>query len=168
MSLYQSTIPQFKNTLTQMLAWLELAAAHAKEKNFDPSVLLTARLYPDQYPLIRQIQSACDSAKSTAARLAGQEPPKHPDTETTLEEIRTRVQTVLTFLDTVAAKDIAGADERDIVLPFLGGKSLKGTDYVNQLQLPNFYFHATTVYAILRHNGVPLGKTVFIGHLTLH
>jgi hypothetical protein len=163
MSLYESTIPQFKNTLTQILA-----VAHAEKKSFDPSVLLSARLAPDQYDLVRQIQSACDSAKSTPARLTGQEPPKHPDTEKTLEEVRARVQTVLAYLGTFSAKDFAGADEREIVLPFLGGKALSAADYVTQLQLPNFYFHAAHVYAILRHNGVPLGKTVYIGNLNLH
>ena len=168
MSLYESTILQFKNTLGQMEKWLEEGVAYAEQKKFDPLVLLNARLYPDQYRLIRQVQSACDSAKSTAARLTGQEPPSHPDTEETLDEVRARIKKVLAYLDTFKASDFEGADERAITLPFLGGKSLKANDYVMQLQLPNFYFHASHMYAILRHNGVPLGKTTFIGNLALH
>jgi hypothetical protein len=168
MSLYQSTILQFKNTLGQLDKWLDAAVALADSKKFDVSVLLSSRLAPDQYPLLRQIQSACDSAKSTAARLTGQEPPKHPDTETTLEEIRARIAKVLAYLDTFQAADFAGAEERKIVLPFIPDKYLLGADYVTQMQLPNFYFHAAHAYAILRHNGVALGKTDYIGHLTLH
>ena len=168
MSLFESTIPQFKNTLSQLDKWLDAAVAYAETKKFDSNVFLTARLAPDQYCLIQQIQSACDSAKSTAARLTGQEPPKHPDTETTLAEVRARIQKVLAYLETFKAADFAGADEYQIVLPFLGGKALNANDYVSQLQLPNFYFHASHAYAILRHIGVPLGKTDYIGNLSLH
>src|SRR4051794_28284452 len=99
MSLYESTIPQFKITLGQILKWLDASVALADAKKFDVHVLLSSRLAPDQYPLLRQIQSACDAAKSTAARLTGQEPPKHPDTETTLPEIRARIAKVLEYLD---------------------------------------------------------------------
>ena len=168
MSLYESTIPQFKNTLGQIQKWLDAAVAYAQKKSFDPSVFLTARLAPDQYALVRQIQSACDAAKSAPARLTGQEPPKHPDTETTLDELRARVQTVLSYLDTFKPSDFEGAEKREIHLPFLQGKYLLGADYVTQLQLPNFYFHAAHAYAILRHNGVPLGKNDYIGQITLH
>ena len=119
MSLYESTILQFKNTLTQLDKWLDAGVALAEAKKFDVSVLLNSRLAPDQVPLLRQIQSACDAAKSTAARLTGQEPPKHPDTETTLDEIRARIATVLSYLDTFSAADFVGAEERKIVLPFI-------------------------------------------------
>lgn len=168
MSLYESTIPQFKITLGQIAKWLDAGVALAGAKKFEIDVLLNSRLAPDQYPLLRQIQSACDAAKSTAARLTGQEPPKHPDTETTLPEIRARIAKVLEYLDTFQAADFAGAEERKIVLPFIPDKYLLGADYVTQLQLPNFYFHVAHAYAILRHNGVALGKMDYIGQLTLH
>jgi hypothetical protein len=125
-------------------------------------------LAPDQYPLVRQIQSVCDTAKFTPARLTGKEPPKHPDTEQTIDELRTRIRAVLELLDGFKPADFAGAETRHVELPWLQGKYLLGADYVRQLQLPNFYFHATLAYEILRHNGVPLGKTDFIGHLSLH
>jgi len=168
MSLYQSTIPQFKIMLGQIVKWLDAGVLFAEAKKFDIDVLLSSRLAPDQYPLLRQIQSACDAAKSTAARLTGQEPPKHPDTETTLVEIRARIAKVLEYLDTFKAADFAGAEERKIVLPFIPDKYLLGADYVTELQLPNFYFHVAHAYAILRHNGVKLGKMDYIGQLTLH
>ena len=168
MSLYESTIPQFKNTLGQIEKWLDAAVAYAEKKSFDPSVFLNARLAPDQFALVRQIQSACDAAKSVPARLTGQEPPKHPDTETTLDELRARIKTVLAYLDTFEPSHFEGAETRKIELPFLQGKYLHAHDYVTQLQLPNFYFHAAHTYAILRHNGVPLGKTDYIGQLTLN
>lgn len=168
MSLYELTIPAFKSTLGQVEIWLNAAVAHAEKKKFDPDLLLSARLAPDQYPLVRQIQACCDTARATAPRLTGREPPKHADTEQTMAEIRTRISTVITLLDTFRPAEFEGAESRLIALPFLGGKSLLGSDYVSQLQLPNFYFHAAHAYAILRHNGVPLGKAEFIGHLTLH
>ncbi len=168
MSLYDTTIPHFKNTLQQIERWLDAAVDHAGKKSFDPNVLLDARLYPNQYALVRQIQAACDTAKATPARLTGKEPPKHPDTERTIEEIRARLNTVLAYLDTYAAADFTDAEARKIELPFLHGKYVLGADYVSQLQLPNFYFHASHVYAILRHNGVPLGKVDFLGALSLH
>ena len=167
MSLYEASIPQLKKMLTCLDRWLETSIAHAKTKAFDPNVLATARLAPDQYPLIRQVQSACDAAKFAAARLTGKEPPKHPDTEQTMDELRARVATCTAYLDTITAADFAGAAERKIALPFLEGKTLLGTDYLNEMVLPNFYFHLTTAYAILRHNGVALGKMDFIGSLKL-
>ncbi|HEY1536122.1 MAG TPA: DUF1993 domain-containing protein [Polyangiaceae bacterium] len=168
MSLYAITIPQFKNTLTQIEKWLDLAVEHAKTKSFDANVLLTSRLAPDQYPLVRQIQSACDTAKFTPARLLSKDAPKHPDTETTIDELRTRLHAVREYLDGYKAEEFAGAETKQVLLPFLGGKHVLGADYVSQMQLPNFYFHATHSYAILRHNGVPVGKMDFLGQLTLH
>ncbi|HEX3852762.1 MAG TPA: DUF1993 domain-containing protein [Polyangiaceae bacterium] len=168
MSLYEITIPQFKNTLTQIELWLDKAVEYAKVKNFDPNLLLTSRLAPDQYPLVRQIQSACDTAKFTPARLLSKEPPKHPDTEATIDELRTRLHAVREYLDGYKPAEFVGAETNQIVLSFLGGKHLLGADYVSQMQLPNFYFHASHAYAILRHNGVPVGKLDFMGQLTLH
>ncbi len=167
MSLYEASIPQLKKMLTNLDRWLEKSVADAKNRSFDPAVLIAARLAPNQYSLGRQIQAACDAAKSAAARLAGKEPPKHPDTEQTMDEFRARIRTCIAYLDTVAKADFAGAAERAIALPFLEGKTILGTDYLNEMALPNFYFHLTTAYAILRHNGVELGKTEFIGSLKL-
>ncbi len=168
MSLYDLTIPQFKNTLTQIEKWLDAAVEYAKTKSFEPSVLLNARLAPDQYPLVRQIQSCCDTAKFASARLTGKEAPKHPDTEQTIDELRTRIRAVLEYIGGYRAEDFVGAETRQVNLPWLEGKYVLGADYVSQLQLPNFYFHATVAYEILRHNGVPLGKSDFIGHINLH
>jgi len=168
MSLYELTIPQFKNTLGQIEKWLDAAVAYAATKKFEPDLLLSSRLAPDQYPLVRQIQSVCDTAKFTPSRLTGREAPKHPDTEQTIAELRTRIRAVLELLDGFKPADFVGAEARHVELPFLAGKHVLGADYVSQLQLPNFYFHATLTYEILRHNGVPLGKQDFIGHLSMH
>jgi uncharacterized protein len=167
MSLYESSIPQFKKMLGNLDKWLEAGAAFAKQKSFDEAVLVGARLAPNQYPLTRQIQSACDSAKSGAARLAGKEQPKHPDTEQTVDELRKRIRTVREYLDTLKAADFAGAETREIGLPFLEGKVMLGSDYLTEMVLPNFYFHVTTAYSILRHLGVELGKMDYIGSVNL-
>jgi hypothetical protein len=167
MSLYESSAPQFKKMLAQLDKWLDTATEHAKKKSFDPNVFVTARLAPDQYPFVRQVQSACDSAKFTCARLTGKEAPKHPDTEQTIDELHARVRAVMSYLDTFKPADFAGAETRAIDLPFLEGKKMLGAHYLNEMALPNFYFHLTTAYAILRHNGVDLGKRDFIGGLTL-
>lgn len=167
MSLYKASVPQLQKMVRQLEKWLDKATEHAKAKSFDPNVLMTARLAPDQYAFARQVQAACDAAKFAAARLAGKDPPKHPDTEQTFDELRARIQSVVAYLDTFTEADFAGAGERVIPLPFLPGKGLAGGDYLNEMALPNFYFHATTAYAILRHNGVPLGKTDYIGSLNV-
>jgi len=167
MSLYEASVPQLKKMLEGLDSWLDLAVDHAKKKSFEPSVLLSARLAPDQYHLTRQIQAACDAAKFAVARLAGKDPPKHPDTETTVDELHARIRAVVSFIDTVTAADFEGAAKRVVPLSFMPGKGLLGTDYFNEMALPNFYFHVTTAYAILRHNGVPLGKMNFIGSLKL-
>ena len=160
-------IPQFSKMLKNLDAWLVKATEHAKTKKFEVDVLANARLAPDQYTLVKQVQAACDSAKFAAARLAGKEAPKHPDTEQTMDELRARVATCKAYVETITKADFAGAADRAIALPFLEGKTILGTDYVNEMVLPNFYFHLTTAYAILRHNGVALGKMDFIGSLKL-
>ena len=165
MSLYESSVPQLQKMLTSLEKWLEAAVAYAQTKSFDPNTLLSARLAPDQYPLVRQVQSSCDSAKFAAARLSGKEAPKHPDTEQTMDELRARVRAVVSYLETFKEADFSGAEKRLVALPFLEGKVLLGSDYLTEMVLPNFYFHVTTAYAILRHNGVALGKTDFIGSL---
>jgi len=167
MSLYESTVPQFKKMLANLDHWLEAAIAHAEKKSFDPNVLASARLVPDQYPLTRQVQSACDQAKLGMARLLGKEAPKHADTEQTIGELRARIHTCTEFLDTLKPAEFAGNEERLVTLPFLEGKTILGSDYITEFVFPNFYFHITTAYSILRHNGVPLGKLDFIGSLKL-
>jgi hypothetical protein len=167
MDFYTATIPQFKRLLQNVERWLDKAVAYAEHKKFDPNSLLTARLAPDQFPLVRQIQSVCDQTKLTAARLTGKTPPAHPDTEQTIEELRKRLHSVIAYLDTYAQQDFAGVDERLISLPFFPeGKAMKGADYLIERQLPNVYFHASMVYAILRHNGVDVGKADYIGQVT--
>ena len=167
MSLYAASVPQLSKMLQNLDAWLDKAAAHAKAKNFDPNVLTEARLAPDQYPLTRQVQGACDAAKFAAARLTGKDAPSHPDNEKTIEELKQRIRKVVDYLATYQEKDFDGAKERVVSLPFLEGKVVSTGDYLNEMALPNFYFHVTTAYAILRHNGVDLGKRDFIGSMNV-
>ena len=168
MSLYESSIPQFRKMLKNLDKWLEAGEAHAKAKSFDPNTLVTARLAPDQYPLARQVQAACDAAKFAAARLTAKEAPKHPDTETTIEELHARIRACTEYLGTVTENDFVGADERQVVMPFFPpGKYITGAEFLTAMATPNFYFHVTTAYAILRHNGVPIGKTDYIGSLDI-
>jgi hypothetical protein len=165
MSMYAACVPQMKKMLQNLDKWIESAVANAKSRGFDANLFLQSRLAPDQYAFVRQVQSSCDTAKFTAARLTGKEAPKHPDTETTIEELHARIKAVVAYLDTFSEKDFAGASERHVELPFAPGKWVPGNEYLNELQLPNFYFHVTTAYAILRHNGVPLGKMDYIGRV---
>ena len=163
---HEGSIQQFKKMLGQLDLWIEKGVAYAQKKSFDPNVLVNARLAPDQYPLVRQVQSSCDTAKFAAARLTGKEAPKHPDTEQTIDELRARIRSCIAFLDTLKSEDFAGSEARRIELPFLEGKLLSGADYLREMATPNFYFHVTHAYAILRHNGVDLGKMDYIGSLT--
>jgi hypothetical protein len=155
----------FEKTLHNLEQWMDKATAHAKARSFDVDVLAQARIAPDQYELVRQVQSACDQAKYAAAYLGDKPAPSHPDTERTFAELRQRIEKCLGFLATVQAKDLVGADERKVAPPWLGGKWLRGDDYLVHVALPNFFFHATMAYAILRHNGVDLGKMDFIGSI---
>ncbi len=165
--MYEMAVVQPKKMLNNLERWLEAAVAFAQKKSFDPETLLQARLAPDQYPLLRQIQICADNAKFIASRLSGKEPPKHPDTEKTIEEIRARIHAVTAYLDTFKPEDFAGAESRHVSLPFAEGKYLLGSDYLREMALPNLYFHLTTAYAILRHNGVDVGKRDFLGSLEL-
>jgi len=163
-SMYTASVPVFAKTLGNMLHWLDKAQAHAEARKFDPSVYLTLRLYPDMLPLPAQIRIAGDAAKGCAARLAGKDAPVFEDSETTLEQLSERIRKTLAYLDTVSAKDIDGSEERDIVIP-RGNREprrFKGEFYLKHFALPNFFFHATTLYALLRHNGVELGKADFL------
>jgi hypothetical protein len=157
------TVTQFGRMLANLDAWLTASASYAQQKGFDAEILTKARLAPDQYALVQQVQSACDQAKFAAAYLTGQKAPSHPDTESTLGELHARVAAVQAYLKTFKASDFAGAEERRVAPPWMGGNSVRGETYVHRIAVPNFYFHVTTAYAILRHNGVPLGKQEFVG-----
>lgn len=157
---------EMKKLLGNLDTFLEKAAAHAAARKYDPGVLLQSRLAPDMFPLIRQVQITCDQAKYAASRGAGKDTPSHPDTEQTVDEIRARIAAVIRYLGGFSASDFDGADARTLSLPRWEGKSMTATDYVIEHAMPNFFFHYTTVYAILRHNGVDLGKRDYLGALS--
>jgi hypothetical protein len=160
-------IKQFARSLKQIDTWLDKAAVLATEKGFDVEILAAARLAPDQFALLRQIQAACDAAKFAAAYLAGQAPPSHPDTETSIPQIRSRIHTVVAYLEGFSESDFADADARWVSPGWARGKRVAAADYLHEVAAPNFYFHASMAYAILRHNGVPLGKGDFLGPVSL-
>jgi hypothetical protein len=151
--------------LANLDSWLGAAVAYAEHKKFAPDVLASARLAPDMYPLTRQVQSACDAAKFAAAYLAGAEAPAHPDTETTIAELRARIATCRNYLETITPESWVGGEARKVAPKWLHGGWMTGSEYLFELALPNFYFHVTTAYDILRHNGVELGKGKFIGSM---
>jgi hypothetical protein len=154
--------------LQNLSGWLGKAEEHAQQKKYDVNVLLNCRVAPDMFPLVRQIQSSCDTAKFMAARLAGKEAPRHPDTETTVEELKKRIASTIEFLGTIKESDFQGASDRPVTTNYLPpGKGFVGAVYMNQNALPNFYFHVTTAYLILRHNGVDVGKMDFLGNIPL-
>ncbi len=163
-SMYQASAPRFVNGLKNLSAILDKAQAHAEAKNIDAAALTTARLYPDMFALVRQVQTACDTAKGAVARLAGAEVPKHEDTEKTFDELRSRIAKTIAFVETFRPEQIDGSEERTIELK-LGHRELrwKGMQYLLGFALPNFYFHVATAYDILRHNGVELGKRDYLG-----
>lgn len=164
MSMYQASVPVFKKLLSNLAAILEKAAAHAEAKRIDPAVLIQARLYPDMFPLARQVMIATDNAKGCVARLAGVEPPRYEDTETTFPELVARLKKTIDYLATMQPAHIDGTEHKAI--SFKIGKhdiNLKGQDYLLHYATPNVYFHVTTAYAILRHNGVDIGKKDFLG-----
>jgi uncharacterized protein len=142
---------------------LGTAAEFATSKNFDPNVLVSMRLAPDMFPLSRQVQICCDSAKLAASYLSGKAAEPQPDAEATLDELRARVQSIVRYLDGFTADDFAGATNKVVSQPRWKGEWMTGQDYLLQHGLPNFYFHLTTAYAILRHNGVGLGKRDYLG-----
>lgn len=164
--MHQASAPAFRVGLTSLSAILDKMVAHCGERGIDPAVLLAARLAPDMFPFTRQVQIAADFAKGTVARLAGRDPPKFEDVETTPLQLQERIARTLVFVESVPATEVDGSEDRDITLP-IGGRSMtfKGQPYLLQFALPNFYFHLTTAYVILRHNGLPIGKLDFIGGL---
>jgi hypothetical protein len=161
--LYDLTIAQFTKTLQNLSLCLDKAAAFADAKKFDAAVLLQSRLAPDQFTLLRQVQVACDTAKTCAARLAGKDAPAHEDNEKTIADAKARIDKVVAYLATYSEKDFAGALERHVSQPRWAGKFLTGKEFALQHAIPNFFFHVTTAYAILRHNGVDLGKKDYLG-----
>lgn len=163
-SIYALSIEVFTATLTNLSALLEKGTAHATARKFDPGVLVAARLAPDMLPLSRQVQLACDLAKNSAARLAGQEPPRFEDNEKTMEELRARIARTVDYLKSIPAAAVEGSEERDIRVP-AGERTLqfKGLAFLQRWAIPNVFFHVTTAYNILRHNGVELGKRDFLG-----
>jgi hypothetical protein len=164
---YDLTVTQFSRMLSNLSRCLDKAAAYAESKKFDPAVLLQTRLAPDQFTLARQVQIACDNAKNGVARLSGREAPVFEDKEQTVPELKARIEKVIGFLSGVTAQDFKGADERRISLPYWGGKYLTGQEYFQQYLIPNFYFHVTTAYSILRNNGIDVGKSDYTGELPL-
>lgn len=168
MSFYQHTVVQMSKMLRNLDAWLTKAAAFAEAKGSSPDDFAQFRLSFDMRPLTFQIQSACDIAKLAGARLTGVEAPVHPDTETTLAQLHARIGSTIEFLEKLDEKQFAGAAEREVRLSFIPGQALYGADYLREMALPNFYFHVTTAYALLRMSGVGVGKTDYIGSLTLH
>lgn len=164
LSMYQASVPGFIRTLENLSLILDKAAAHAAAKKIDPAIFTSARLAPDMFPLTRQIQIATDGVKGAAARLAGVEVPSFADTETTFPELKERIAKTITFLKSVTAAQIDGSEEKDIELKY--GENVRkfvGQPYLMNFVIPNFYFHTSIAYAILRHHGVELGKMDFLG-----
>jgi uncharacterized protein len=163
-TMYSASVPVFTHMLSNLCVLLDKAEAHARVKKFDSAVLLTTRLAPDMLPFPKQIQIACDVVKFCAARLAGVDAPKFDDTEATIAELRARVQATIAFLNSVPTDKIDGTEDKDITVPRRGDTMvMKGEFYLKHFVLPNLYFHLTTAYALLRHNGVDLGKGDFLG-----
>jgi len=164
LSMYAASAPRFVHILNNLSALLDKAQAHVAQNKLDPAALTTFRLFPDMFTLARQIQVSCDVAKGAVARLAGVEVPKHEDTEQTFDELRARIAKTIAFINTIKPEQMEGSADKDLNVK-LGKQeySFKGMQYLLNYAYPNFYFHAATVYNILRHNGVALGKKDFVG-----
>jgi hypothetical protein len=164
LSIYAITVPVYTRALTQLAAMLDKAAESAERRKIEPRVLLEMRLAPDMFPLTRQVQIACDFAKGSVARLAGQEVPKWADDEASIADLKARIDKTLAFIASVPAAELEQAPGRTISMMMRGeNRSFEALPYLLQMALPNFWFHVTTAYAILRHAGVELGKRDFIG-----
>ena len=162
-SMYDASIPPMTRMLQNLSKIIDKAVAQAETDKIDPAALLEARLAPDMFAFIRQVQIATDAAKGTA-RLAGQEPPSFPDTETTFPELQARIAKTIAFLQSIKAEQFAGSEDRHITLK-AGPRTLEfnGRDFLTQFALPNFYFHLTTAYGLLRHKGIQIGKMDYLG-----
>jgi uncharacterized protein len=159
LSMYRASVPFFLQMLHALSGCLRKAAEHAAAKKIDPAVLLQSRLYPDMFPLVKQVQIATDFAKGTVARLAGQEPPKYDDVESDFDQLQARISKTLDYVREFKPSQIDGSEDRDITITFgTNTRTFKGENYLVGFALPNFFFHTTTAYAILRHNGIELGK----------
>ncbi len=166
LSMYDASVPAFVNMLTSLSRILDKAAAHAEAKKIDPSVLVGDRLAPDMFPLSRQIQIATDGVKGGAARLAGVEVPSFPDTETTFAELKERIEKTVAFLHSIDKAKFDGAEDRSVTMKVgPNDMTFPAKVYLFEFVIPNFYFHATTTYAILRHNGIEMGKQDFLAGL---
>jgi len=164
LTMYSASVPVFVRMLGNLTTWIDKAEAHARARKFDPDLFLGTRLAADMLPFTKQIQIACDGAKFGVARLAGVEAPKFEDNEATVAELRERIAKTLAFVTSVPAEKIEGSDDRDVTVPRRDGPlQMKGEVYLKHFVLPNLYFHLTTAYALLRHNGVDLGKADFLG-----
>ena len=163
-SMYEASVPVFTQILNSLAAIIDKAEAHANEKNIEPAALLQARLYPDMFPFARQVQVAADFAKGCSARLAGVEVPRYEDTEKSFSDLRERIAKTLAFINDLPRDAIEASAQRDIVTGSgANTREFKGQVYLMHYAMPHFYFHATTAYALLRHNGVDIGKKDFIG-----
>ena len=165
--MYYPIIRQCIQALKNLETWLDKAEQHAAAKGFDVGVLLTSRLAPDMKDFIYQVQSACDYVKAGAAWLSGQTPPKHEDSEQTIDELRARIRKTVAFAESVKEARYAGASERKVKLSWAPGKIIGGADYLLQMTISNTFFHIAMAYAILRHNGVDVGKMDFLGPINL-
>lgn len=165
-SLFESTVPVFTKALTNLSSQLDKAAAHVAEAEH-ATFPKSARLAPDMFPLIRQVQIACDNAKGGVARLTGKEMPKFEDTEESFSDAKARIEKTLALLAPLTEQDFAGAAERKAELPYFPGKYMTGADYAREYLIPNFFFHVAMAYAVMRNAGVPLGKGDFLGSLPL-
>lgn len=168
MSMSRASIPVFEVGLNALSALLDKGAAYAEVKRIDPTVLLNARLFPDMFAFARQVQAACDQAKNGSARLVGIEPPRYADDEKTIAELKARIAKTITFIKSLDGGKIDASADREITFP-LGPKTghMKGADYLNYFALPNFHFHLTTAYDILRHSGVEIGKPDYLGNMPI-
>lgn len=165
-SMHSASVPVFTLMLGNLLQWLDRAEAHAAERKYDTAVLMAARLAPDMLPFVRQIQIACDGPKFCVARLAGIEAPRFADDETSFAQLRERIARTIEFLAAVTPAQLDGTEEKEVTIPRRDGSfTMKGEAYLKHFVLPNLYFHLTTAYGLLRHNGVPLGKTDFLGRI---
>jgi hypothetical protein len=163
-SMYQASVPLLERMLGNLVVILEKGAAHAAAKGFEPAILVNARLYPDMFALARQVQIATDIAKGCVARLAGVEPTKYEDNEATIADLIARTNKIIAYVRTFKPAQIDGSEDKQIVLKMRTGElEFKGLDYLLHFVYPNFYFHITTTYDILRHNGVEVGKMDFLG-----
>jgi uncharacterized protein len=163
---YYPLLLEMKKLLGSLNACLDKATVHATEKNYDPKILLQSRLAPDMFPLLVQIQATCDQAKYAAGRTTGKEMPVHPDGEQSLEELKQRIREVVAYLDSFGPGDFDGINSRLVTTPRWKDKSMTAPNYFVEHALPNFFFHLSMAYAILRHNGVDVGKRDYLGAIT--